>query len=1175
MSETVEDDEKGRAWLETEKVQISVAQVTELADGSLKELGDGAQFSEVFWADAVETSLYQTHPRVPQLQTEMVCQYKFESGRIYVKTLRYKMTTRSGNWYRANIDVGLQARDWVRKNSPDSMRQDTQWHDYEVLLDSPLGPPDYGVSLAIRVDYDGTNNDVEPHEGWGLDIYPAQKPIIEVPTSGTEIDVEKPFTVSGRNGLVPGSIHLKCQYNGTEIPVGTAPVLNNGSWNTSIGLPPGVLAFYAVQIIGNQNSGKSNTVSLKPRYVAPRIDSPANGAVLQSASGLLIKGRGTPGNVIDVMTPGGAVLHATTPVKPGDTWEATFNQANYPNGGRVEMTAGHRGMNDWTNPQFFTLFLRPTITTPVEGAVTDPRGPIAGGRAVSGAIVEVLKDSEHTFKIGQGTADSNGQWRVTTFTRDMPFGSFTIVAKQTVSGVTSDAGPPCTFKVRPPALTAVSVIYPTLTTIEFSGAGLTNATVEITIVKGPAGATLPPAVVVTAGSWRTTSQNWPIGDYDLKIVQKVSDNAGGWIPSHEYLFKTSSKLPPPTEVTYTVSNYTPTFTGKGVTNASVEVTDEADCNAVAPATTVTAQGWSTRASQAWAPGSTRTVLILQKLGNAVSDAVKRIINIDRFPAPTDLSYTVVDYTPILTGKGISGATVHVTDKATGVAIAPPASVSAQVWSAQASARWEPNTTKVVLLVQKDGALASDPVEMTISVPLLAPIITAVEDDGLSPQISGTCWRGATLSLKYSDSATEHRPVGTSGTWTFKRDAGFAPDKQHTVTVIQIVAGRPSPPVSQAFSVSPEQLVITEPTENTDTHYDMTVRGVNGYNGATLQLRDAQFGRNLGEPKRLTTHNAWFVELKKLEFRKYQIEAVQTIAGRPSLPSAVRSYFVVLVPPVIKVPAPNQSLTRTSTLSGNAEPFGQVTIWRENPSEILLDKVPVNSVGEWRAEVTLPVGNYTVKGRQFLETHESKESAPRTYKVVPAAPVIESPGRGVHIGRQVVVSGFGYPGDTVLVTLTGNGGTVRASAPVLEDRTWSLMLETGQSLGPANLVAVASRDDFESAASAALSVVLGTYLPAIDEPAPGFWVENPLRFVGKGRTGVGRVVPWFNPETALSAGIAVTAEGWCGEATQPLLPGGQWCRFQQTITDAADGSTVSDWVESERFEITSIAPGARP
>lgn len=104
-------------------------------------------------------------------------------------------------------------------------------------------------------------------------------------------------------------------------------------------------------------------------------------------------------------------------------------------------------------------------------------------------------------------------------------------------------------------------------------------------------------------------------------------------------------------MTHTVSNYTPTFTGKGFINASVEVTDKADGSAVAPATTVTAQGWLTRATQAWAPGSTRTVKVVQKLGEAVSPAVERIINIDRFPAPTELACTVVDYTPVLTGKG--------------------------------------------------------------------------------------------------------------------------------------------------------------------------------------------------------------------------------------------------------------------------------------------------------------------------------------------------------------------------------------------------------------------------------------------------------------------------------------------------------------------------------------------
>jgi hypothetical protein len=1168
MNDIVNDEEKGRAWLDAEKVQISDAQVAEFEDGSLRELGDGEQFSDEFWADAVQTTLYQTHPRVPALKTELVCQYKFENGRIHVKTLRYKMTTRYGNWYRANIDLGLQAGTWVRNNSPDSMRQDTQWHDYVIYVESPLGPPDFGVSLSIRVDYDGTNNDVGPGEGWGLDIYPAQKPIIEVPVNGAEVTM--PFSVSGKNGLYGGRIRLKCQQNGAEIVFYEINVEQNGTWRGTIRLPANILSFYAEQVMRGEYSGNSNTVTIRlpERYVAPRIDSPANGAVLKLASGLLIKGRGTAGKIIDVMTPGGALLHATTTVKPDDTWEAPFNSGNYPNGGRVEMTAGHRDMNDWTATQSFSLVSPPTITTPAIAALTDPRGPIAGGGAVSGAMVEVLKDFEHSFKVGQGTAGANGQWSVTTFTQDMPLGAFTIVARQTISGVTSDISLARSFKVRPPPLTAVSVSYPTLTTAAFSGAGFTGATVEITIVKGPTGATPPPTVIVQGGRWTTTSQNWPIGDYDLKVVQKVSDNAGGWIPSVEYLFKASSTLPPPTDVTHTITNYTPTFTGKGVTGASVEITDKADGSAVAPPATVTAQGWSSRASQAWAPGSTRTVQVRQKLGDAVSQAVERIINIDRFPAPTDLAYTVVDYTPILTGKGVSGATVHVTDKATGASLAPPAAVTAQGWRIQASSRWEPNTSKVVLVVQKDGALASDPVEMTISVPLLAPLITAVEDDGLSPKISGTCWPGATLSLKYSDSTNEHRPNGSSGTWAFKRDIGFAPDKEHTVTVIQTVAGRASPAATQTFWVSPEKPVITEPTEDADAHYDLIVRGTNGFSGATLQLRDAQYGRALGEPKRLTAHGPWFIELKKLDFRKYQIDAAQTIAGRESLRSDVRSCFVVLLPPVIEVPAPNQSLARTSMLSGTGEPFGQVTIWRDSPSEILLDKVPVGAEGKWQAEVTLPIGNYTVKARQIFQTHESKDSPVRTYQVVPAAPHIESPGRGVHIGGSAVVSGFGHPGDMVTVTLKSDKATLLGHSPVLENRTWSLTLEPDQAAGVFDLVAVSSRDGFVSAASAPHPVVRGIYLPVIDEPVPGRWVENPLRFVGKGRTGVGRVVTWFDPEQALSADLAVTAQGWRGEATQTLSPGGHWCRFQQTITDGADNSTLSDWVESERFDVPS-------
>ncbi|WP_157836084.1 hypothetical protein [Pseudomonas sp. H1h] len=1011
-------------------------------------------------------------------------------------------------------------------------------------------------------------------QSWGyVDFILAAKPLMTSFQSGAQLGA-RPI-ISGTKDARASAVVRVFFDHGSSSSV-TVPAPGKWSYQHASDLTPGPHIFSVEYYIpwGGQDKGRTD-YPFTVVYAPAQITLPKTNDVIRELRPEVSGTGPNDGVTVTIYREGGSGgSYGQATVRNG-LWKVNLSQ-DLPEGPFVfHAGSSFQGTHiGYSNQVPVTVYLRPAtpaITSPANASQQAMTFTVSGNEGEAGAIVILLKDLG-SAQVGQSNVLTGAQWSASV---TLPPGPASLVAKQIKGGLESGRSMPRLFKIRPPSLTTVSVVYPTLTTIEFSGDGFTGATVEITIVKGPAGATPPSGGIVQGGRWTARSQNWPIGDYDLKAVQKVSDNAGGWIPSQEYLFKASSTLPPPTDVTHTITSYTPTFSGKGVTGASVEITDKADNSAVAPLATVTAQGWSTRASQAWAPGSTRTVRVLQKLGDAVSQAVERIVNIDRFPPPTDLAYTVVDYTPILTGKGVIGATVHVTDRTTGAPIAPMAPVTAQGWRVQASARWEPNTTKVVLLVQKDGSLASDSVEMTISVPLLAPQITAVENDGLSPKISGTCWPGATLSLKYSDSTNEHTPSGSSGTWTFKREAGFAPDREHTVTVIQTVAGRASPPASRAFSVNPEKPVITEPNENADAHYDLIVRGTNGFNGATLQLRDAQFGRALGQPKRLTAHGAWFIELEKLEFRKYQIDATQTIAGRESLRSDVRSYFVVLLPPVIEVPAHNQSLARTSRFSGTGEPYGQVTLWRENPSEILLEKVPVSAEGKWAAEVTLPIGNYTVKARQIFQTHESKDTLSRIYKVVPAAPFIESPGQGVHIGRSVVVSGFGYPGDTVTVTLTGSKGALSGRSPVLGDRTWSLTLEADQPAGACDVVAVSSRDGFESAASAAHPVMLGTYLPGIDEPAPGRWVENPLRFVGKGRVGVGRVVTWYDPEQALSASLAVTAQGWHGEATQAVLPGGHWCRFQQTLTDGADGASLSDWVESERFDMTSIPPGARP
>jgi hypothetical protein len=245
--------------------------------------------------------------------------------------------------------------------------------------------------------------------------------------------------------------------------------------------------------------------------------------------------------------------------------------------------------------------------------------------------------------------------------------------------------------------------------------------------------------------------------------------------------------------------------------------------------------------------------------------------------------------------------------------------------------------------------------------------------------------------------------------------------------------------------------------------------------------------------------------------------------------------------------------------------GSVTIWLEGAAEPLVSDVPVDNDSNWKVEVILPVGFKNIQAGQTFEDQTSLKSEMLSFSVVPAAPSIETPVVGAHIGRRTVVSGFGVSGDTVTVALSQATRTVLGTSVVQQDRTWSVMLEFDQPGGDYALVAVASSDGFDSADSPARPVVLGTYLPVFESPAAGQWISDPVGFNGQGRAGVGEVQSWFDPDLKWAPDLPV-ATAWQGRATQPLPHGGNWCRFKQTITDDADGATVSDYVESKRFEV---------
>ncbi|MED7667135.1 hypothetical protein GXB78_08000 [Pseudomonas moraviensis subsp. stanleyae] len=812
----------------------------------------------------------------------------------------------------------------------------------------------------------------------------------------------------------------------------------------------------------------------------------------------VIKGRGAyKGATITVYIKGSTLPAVSfTAVSDGD-WAATSTYT-FARGARYTLVA-QQSLNgifaDLGDPQEFYVIGPPVFTAPKPNPASPPiveAKTMFEGTGATGFYqnrVDVYSEQMGSNAVTVGWPDPvTGEWR-----REgtLSPGPHSIFGTHTVNGITSITSEPFGIRVRTgkPTVTYTQANE----TITFSGTGhfdeKLRTEIEFTILESPADpmpVAPPNAQVQRNGTWSTTVTGWKFGTCKINAVQKIRDNASGWIDSLPLTFEVKNTLPDVSDVQFT-NDYQPTFSGKGFNGATVNPRRPNSGDLEAPAVEVAGGRWSTKASTVWGPSFERQVHIKQYL---------------------------------------------------------------------------------------DGHQSPNWFVLKVTIPPQAPGLNEPEDDGLSPRFSGTCWPGATVNIEYSDeTGIVHKGIVSAGTWQFRRDKEFALDITHTVTVTQLAAQQTSQPTSTTFIVRRAMVtpVITQPPDGSQVGRAVTVEGAMGMVGATLQLRDKQFDRPLGDPKILSQDGNWSIDLSLEQFRLYTFDAQQTLDGRPSLHSDEHEFTVVLLPPEFLQPIPNGKLPRTALLKGTGMRGGVVEVCLQGLAEPLLSDVIVGGAGIWQAEVTLPVGSKTIWARQRFtdesgKLQESKDSEPLHFDVVPAAPFLETPIEGDAIGQQVVVCGFGVPGDTVTVTLVGATRSEPASAIVQENRTWSVMLAASPPDGGLyRLEAIASLDGFESFETLR-SVILGTFVPALDEPAPGRWVSHPVQFSGKGRPGVGAVVSWYNPDVQWLAQLPVIDEHWRGEATRQLPLAGNWYRFRQTLTDAADDATVSDWADSARFEV---------
>ena len=825
-------------------------------------------------------------------------------------------------------------------------------------------------------------------------------------------------------------------------------------------------------------------------------------------------------------------------------------------------------------------FGKPVISYPTSGSsVKGPVIHIGGFALATGAWVEVFQVvGTDRVKVAWGAAGVLS-WSATWISSS---GMKTIVAKYRNSEFESE---PVTFTyeyeaVRFPPPSIDSHESTVDTTVLIQGTGSPSAIVRT--YRDGTEDLLGSSVVGYVGNdpgpfperWRMQLYNLPAGNFTITATQTTL--LGTSPRSEPLMLRVRPPLLANIAVTFPTNN-TVKFSGAGYLDAKVEITVISPSGATPPPVVDVVNGsWETTAT-GWQLGD-YTLKAIQSVvdhagGRIESQANKFCVKVLLLP-PTEVIFDT-DYRPTFSGKGYTGATVSVKDQPGGIQVAPSVEVRNGVWSTRASSVWGPTWQRLVRVVQQMGDLTSDPVDIPVTIEPSAPVITGLEDNGFSPSIFSTCWPGAVVNLKFDDdNDSEHRPDVTNGSWTFRRETDFALGVTHTVTVTQTVAQQTSLSASETFTVQRQLLkpVITHPLPNEEVGSDLIVQGKDGIAGATMQLRDAQFGSPLGEPVLLSRYGVWSVELKGLAFRPhtwdtYTIDAVQVLDGLESDRSDFRTFKVVLLSPQIEVPQPGSDQPRTSIISGSAMPGGRVNVWLQGSSEPLLSNRLVDDSGYWEGAITLPVGVKVIWATQTFADHQSTESPRLTYNVVPAAPFIETPAEDESTEQQVTVSGFGYEGDAVTVRLEDAPDTVLGQVTVLEDRSWSVSVMIDRPGGSHRLIAVQSRDGFDSARSPERSIRMGAYLPQIDVPAEGTRVTDPVVFEGQGQPGVGEVTAWFNPDEVLADAVGIADGVWRATSRQALRPGGQWVRFHQSLL--AGGKSA--WAESQRFEVDPPEP----
>ncbi|HEX9050891.1 MAG TPA: Ig-like domain-containing protein [Anaeromyxobacter sp.] len=950
-----------------------------------------------------------------------------------------------------------------------------------------LGLADGSLTIRARaIDAAGNASAWSTPSAFTLDTAPPGQPFLSSPADGASLAA---LTIRVEGVVDADAVAVDLLEGGIAVAT-AAPSALGVAFDLS--RPEGTYAWTLVarDAAGNASLA-SNTVTVTVDRTAPApatVISPAAGAIVSAAGGVVFAGTAEPGATVAVSIDGGAPV--TVRVAADGTWSVSAPAADGLRSASIVVVDAAGNASGAVGVTFTADAIAPAapvLTAPASGA-TNASSVTVSGTAEDGATVHILVNG-----VEAATATASGGAFSAPAALPASDGTATITAIAVdAAGNASPGSAPVVLQVDRTAPNAPTFSVPALTNLALvpvSGTAEPGATVEV----------LDGGVVVattTAGPDGAFSVGAPLGPGTRSVSVSVRDAAGN-----------ATVAGPVTVVVDRVAPDAPAVTAPAdgallgiadLVNSQVICAGTAEAGALveleldgAPAGGVAAGAdgtWSLPLSAATGAHVVRA-RATDAAGNAspLSNAVAFTVDATLPLTPTlttpagPLATNALDL--IVAGTAEPNVTIRI--RFGGAVVAELAADGAGAFSASVALPLADGTVVLTAVAVDAGGNVSPPTApLSIAVDRTAPAAPVVSSPAAgayvastSVLVAGTAEPGATVRVTAASGATVDVVAKADG--TFQATLALANGAQ-TVTVRATDAAGNFSEVTRSFNVdtvAPAAPTITAPSDGTVTAAaDLAISGTAPSDAVLVRILDGGVLAGTALP----SGGAFTATLAPAEGAHAYTAVAVDAAGNASAPSAPVAVTVDRTAP----PAPTLAAPATPTraaeiaFTGTAERGATVEI--VEAGAVVGSGLADASTGAFSIAVALPEGSHVLAARARDAAGNVGAASSGVTVVVdrtaPAAPAFTAPaplvGAAGLVAGKVVVSGTAEADAAISVEVGGLVTPVTAAA----DGSWSISVALGD--GAYDVHATATDAAGNVSAVATRSFTLDTAAPAV-------------------------------------------------------------------------------------------------